>query len=104
MVDIFTTYNILIGILVVLIVILAIAVVNLLKKVETYEDELNRLYNTFLAFDASIKGARKFLDDLDEKGTFKSDDEVGTYFDYLQQAQDELDSLTFQDDAKKKSK
>lgn len=101
--DIALTYNIILGITVLIIGILIYGIRNILKKLEAYEDMVEEAQYLFEQASSEIKTARKFLDDLDEKGTFKSDDEVGNYFEYLQQAQDQLDSLFNIQDAKKKS-
>ena len=101
--DIALTYNIILGIAVLILITLVYGINNALKKIEIYEEQVEEAQFLFEQASAQIKAARKFLDDLDEKGTFKSDDEVGNYFEYLQQAQDQLDSLFNIQNAKKKS-
>ena len=80
-----------------LIIILSVAVVilgfttfNLLKKVERYEDELTKRQDAIISYQDYINGLgstiefmTKRIDEIDAKGTFKSDDEVGFFFDRL---------------------
>jgi hypothetical protein len=49
--------------------------------------------NWFAVFDMSVKDTETKLKQVDEKGTFKSDDEVGFFFDYLKQLNKGLSDL-----------
>ena len=80
----------LIIILSVLVVILGFTTFNLLKKVERYEDELTKRQNAIISYQDyindlgnTIEFMTKRIDEIDAKGTFKSDDEVGFFFDRL---------------------
>ena len=69
------------------IIILGIAVAvlgystfNLLRKSEKYEDIIVQ-YDSYIAeFNKQIDIADERLKKIDEKGTFKSDDEIGWFF------------------------
>jgi hypothetical protein len=81
---------ILIIILSVTVVILGFTTFNLLKKVERYEDELKKRQDAIISYQDYINGLgstiefmTKRVDEIDAKGTFKSDDEVGFFFDRL---------------------
>ena len=80
----------LIIILLVAVVILGFTTFNLLKKVERYEDELTKRQDAIISYQDYINGIgstiefmTKRIDEIDAKGTFKSDDEVGFFFDRL---------------------
>jgi len=84
-------------ILSVLVVILGFTTFNLLKKVERYEDELNKRQEAIISYQDYINGLgstiefmTKRIDEVDAKGTFKSDDEVGFFFDRLKMLNDML--------------
>ena len=79
-----------IAILAISVVILGFTTFNLLRKVERYEDELNRRQDAIISYQEYINGLgstvefmTKRIDEIDAKGTFKSDDEVGFFFDRL---------------------
>lgn len=84
-------------ILLVLVVILGFTTFNLLKKVERYEDELNKRQEAIISYQdyinslgSTIEFMTKRIDEVDAKGTFKSDDEVGFFFDRLKMLNDML--------------
>ena len=81
---------VLIIILLVAVVILGFTTFNLLKKVERYEDELTKRQEAIISYQDYINGLgstiefmTKRIDEIDAKGTFKSDDEVGFFFERL---------------------
>jgi len=81
---------ILIIILSVTVVILGFTTFNLLKKVERYEDELTKRQEAIISYQDYINGLgstiefmTKRIDEIDAKGTFSSDDEVGFFFNRL---------------------
>ena len=88
----------------VLIIILAIMVVvfgyttfNLLNKVEKLEDEFNKRQDIILSYQTYINSLGEIIhnmtnriDQIDAKGTFKSDDEVGFFFTRLKTLSDML--------------
>jgi hypothetical protein len=70
---------------------LIIAVTNLLKKVEKYEDITVDQTEYLQSISDLIKDSQKHLNSLDERGVFQSDDEVGYFFEQMKNVQKELD-------------
>ena len=73
---------------------------NLFRKNETYEDTIEIYNKWFSEFDDSVKDADIRLREIDNKGTFESDDEVGFFFDYLKKLNKGLTDL-FEEGEKK---
>lgn len=81
---------IIISVLGVSVVILGFTTWNLLRKVEKTEDIILN-YNTFIEeYSKQIDIADKRLKQIDEKNLFKSDDEIGWFFDNLKRLQNDL--------------
>jgi len=72
--------EIIIGVLSVLVVILGYTTINLLRKNEKTEDIIMRQSQFIEEFSKQIDIADKRLQQIDEKGFFKSDDEIGWFF------------------------
>ena len=71
---------IVIGILSIGCITLGFTTFNLLRKVEKIEDVVIR-YDRFISeFSKQLDNTDKRLKEIDEKGTFKSDDEIGWFF------------------------
>ena len=66
---------------------------NLLKKVEKLEDIAEDSTKFILKLSDIIKESDELIKAVDEKGTFKSDDEVGEFFEYLKQIQQNLNNF-----------
>ena len=100
-----TLTNIIITILVALLIVFGYIINNLLIKVEKYED-VTVDQTTYLQNISNLIGdSQKHLNDLDKRGVFKSDDEVGYFFTQLKKVQDELDRYMLpQNYGKKESK
>lgn len=84
------TYYIIIGVLVGILILLAYIVRNLLIKNEKYEDVVRDQTQYLQNISKSISEGQKHLQNLDEKGVFQSDDEVGYFFEQMKYVQDEL--------------
>jgi hypothetical protein len=83
----------LVCILSVLVVVLGYTTFNLLRKNEKQEDIL-RGYMTYLnKFSEIIDYSHKKLKEIDAKGSFESDDEVGFFFQQLKSLQEILDTF-----------
>jgi hypothetical protein len=83
--------------------VLVYTTINLLKKNERLETivEYQQIYMNNI--DESIRFSSEKLKELDEKGSFKSDDEIGWFFKnilYIQQILDEFKLLNY-DEIKK---
>lgn len=84
------------------IIILCYIVWNLLKKVESYEQTINDYEEQLLSFQSYYKQiveAIQYSDlrvkQIDAKGSFKSDDEIGYFFKLIQDLQILLNSFDY---------
>ena len=77
----------------VLVVVLGFTTINLLKKNEKQEDILMEYLNYLDKLSRTIEASDKKLKEIDEKGTFKSDDEVGYFFKSIQSIQSILNDF-----------
>lgn len=73
---------------------------NLLKSNESLEMELEKaneenelLYETISNIQIRINNSNKRIEEIDSKGTFKSDDEVGYFFEELKKIQSDLNQV-----------
>jgi hypothetical protein len=82
--------EIIIGVLGVLVVILGYTTFNLLRKNEKAEDIIISQSQFITQFTDQVEISKKRLDEIDEKGTFKGDDEIGWFFNELKQIQNNL--------------
>ena len=81
---------VLISSLSVLVVILGFTTFNLMRKNEKQEDILAEYLNYLDQLSKTIDVSDKKLKEIDRAGTFKSDDEVGYFFQCIQDIQDIL--------------
>ena len=86
-----------IAILALSVVILGFTTFNLLRKLERYGDELTKRQDAIISYQEYINGLgstvefiNKRISEIDAKGTFSSDDEVGFFFDRLKLLNDML--------------
>ena len=96
--DIFNIYNIIIALLVAFLFIFTYILRNLLLKVEKYEDILENQTKFLESLSDIIKQSDQHLKNLDERGVFQSDDEVGTFFNNMKKVQDELNRFILPED------
>ena len=89
MLEIFTTYNIVVGISVILNIILLIGVRNLLRQNEQLED---RLVQTVTYIRDRVNGALTEMRKLDNREAFEKDDEVGVTFNEIKKIIENLDN------------
>ena len=82
--------EIIIGILTLLVSILGYTTFNLLTKNETAEDIIVSQQEFIDKIEEHITFSEKRLKQIDEKGTFKSDDEIGWFFNEVQKIQKKL--------------
>ena len=74
----------------VLVVVFLYTTFNLLRKNEKYEDLVEGYRVFILRFQQQVKESDKRIKEIDSKGTFSSDDEVGYFFNELKKIQDSL--------------
>jgi hypothetical protein len=89
MIELLTTYNIIIGVSVVLNLILLIGVRNLLKQNEQLED---RLISSINEIREKISSALDNMRKIDNKQAFEKDDEVGVTFSEMKTIVEQLDN------------
>ena len=82
--------EIIIGILGILVVILGYTTFNLLRKNEKAVDIIISQSNFIDNFSTQLKQSQSRLNEIDEKGTFQSDDEIGWFFKEIKQIQNNL--------------
>ena len=75
----------------ILLIISVVALRNLLIKVEKYEDVVQDQVQYLQNISKTITESQKHLQNLDERGVFQSDDEVGFFFESMKTVQEELD-------------
>lgn len=80
-----------IGVISGLLLIAGFVIWNLLKKVERQEDLIENYQQYLTSLDTSIKLSSKRLEEIDVKGMFSSDDEIGWYFKQIKEIQSILD-------------
>lgn len=85
-------FYIVLGISIVLNIILLIGVRNLVLQTEDYESRL-QLYRTYVT--DKIGSALKALKDADIKGSFESDDEVGSVFEDMKDIINKMNETPF---------
>jgi hypothetical protein len=84
---------ILISALSIAVVILGFTTYNLMKKQEKSEDVLMGYLQYLDKLSRVIEITDKKLKEIDHKGTFESDDEIGFFFKSIQQIQDILNDF-----------
>ena len=73
--------------------VLVFVILNLLKKQEKMEDAIISYQEYITKFTDAVNESDKLLNKVDEKGTFKSDDEVGFFFTFIKKIQSELNTF-----------
>ena len=87
--ELFTTYNIIIGVSAILNIVLLVGVRNLLRQNEQLED---RLVSTVNSVREKISDALENMRRLDNKQVFEKDDEVGVTFDEMKKIVEDLNN------------
>ena len=82
--------TIIISVLSVLVVIFGFTTINLLRKNEKAEDIIFSYQQYIESINEVIYNTDKKLKEIDEKGVFKSDDEVGFFFTEIKKLSSEL--------------
>ena len=80
-------------ILLVAVVVLGFTTLNLLKKNEKCEDVIKSYESYMINLSNTIKFSDKKLKEIDSKGTFEGDDEVGFFFKQLLYLQEQLNNF-----------
>jgi hypothetical protein len=85
--------TIVISALSVLVVILGFTTFNLMRKNEKQEDIMVEYMEYLSKLDMTIEESDKRLQKIDERGLFKSDDEIGWFFDQIKSLQSILNEF-----------
>ena len=80
-------------ILIVLVLVLGYTSWIQMVKVESYEDQLDVQRGWMDEFVTRINVMSKTLKEIDSKGTFEADDEVGTFFESLKALQERIETF-----------
>jgi hypothetical protein len=80
-------------ILLVAVVVLGFTTLNLLKKNEKCEDVIKSYESYMINLSNTIEFSDKKLKEIDSKGTFEGDDEVGFFFKQLLYLQEQLNNF-----------
>ena len=83
---------VLIILLTILVGVLGFSTWNLLKKLEKLEDTVQNQQKYVEDISNVLQDSSKRLREIDSKGSFSSDDEVGFFFENLKQIQSVLDA------------
>ena len=70
---------------------------NLLLKVEKYEDVTERQQSIISRIYETIINSSQKLQEIDGRGTFEADDEIGWFFDSVKEIQSSLETYIKQD-------
>ena len=81
----------------VLILVLIFTNYNLLRKNEKCEDIIKSFESFMVNFSNVIKFSEKKLQEIDHKGTFESDDEIGFFFKQIKFLQEQLNGFKIKD-------
>lgn len=82
--------EIILVILVILVVTLGYTTFNLLRKNEKFEDIISYQSNFINSMSSQIDDSAKKLSEIDEKGIFEGDDEIGWFFNEVKKLQNDL--------------
>lgn len=87
-------------ILLIIVIILSYVVNNLLRKIEKYEDRIEfyeKIINDQQEYvkrvSSMISDSREFIRQVDDRGIFEADDDVGMFFRYLKEIQEALSTF-----------
>jgi len=80
-------------ILIIIVLILGYISYNLFRKVEQLERIVDSQESYISKFSNSVDFANRRLGEIDEKGTFQSDDEIGWFFESVKTLQSELNDF-----------
>ena len=77
---------------------------NLNKKVVKLEDVVESQIEYLRKVSTTIQESNLYINQLDEKGHFRSDDELGIFFNFMKEIQEVINSFRLPDQYGKKEK
>lgn len=81
------------SIVTILFLISVLIIINLLNKVELYEDTFEKILPTLENLRSKIIESDKKVKELDSTGGFESDDEIGFFFTVVKSIQQDLNQI-----------
>lgn len=81
------------SIVTILFLISVLIIINLLNKVELYEDTFEKVLPTLENLRSKIIESDKKVKELDSTGGFESDDEIGFFFTVVKSIQQDLNQI-----------
>ena len=88
----------LVVILVILVLVFGYTTWNLHRKVTKQEDIIEYQVGYLRKVAYLISESKIYVEQLDEKGTFRSDDEVGVFFDFMKEIQETINDYRLPED------
>jgi hypothetical protein len=82
-----------VNIFVLILMIMCYVIYNLYTKNVKLEDALLKRETLFISISDLVKASEKKLKDVDRLGAFKSDDEVGFFFETVKEIQEQLNEF-----------
>jgi hypothetical protein len=80
--------------LLILVILVCIYVIwNLYKKLLKTEDIIENQIEYLRKVSLTIQESNVYINQLDEKGHLRADDEIGTFFDFMKEIQDIINSF-----------
>ena len=73
-----------------MVVILGYTTINLLRKNEKAEDIITSYIDFYGKLSSQIEKSQKKLKEIDQKGTFEGDDEIGWFFNEVKKIQNNI--------------
>lgn len=86
------------------VLILLYVCINLYNKVIKQEDIIEYQVDYLRKVSFLIQESKIYVEQLDEKGIFRSDDEIGTFFNFMKEIQDSINAFQLPEDYGKKEK
>lgn len=88
----------------IVVLILLYVCINLYNKVIKQEDIIEYQVDYLRKVSFLIQESKIYVEQLDEKGIFRSDDEIGTFFNFMKEIQDSINTFQLPEDYGKKEK
>ena len=79
-------------------------ILNLNKKLIKAEEIIENQIDYLRKVSLTIQESNLYINQLDEKGHLRADDEIGTFFDFMKEIQDIINSFRLPQDYGKKDK
>lgn len=92
------------AILILAILICIYVIWNLNKKLIKAEEIIENQIDYLRKVSLTIQESNLYINQLDEKGHLRADDEIGTFFDFMKEIQDIINSFRLPQDYGKKDK